>query len=109
MSATVPTQTKPVCGARRPGWDQGPAVGINRIPCVLADGHEGEHRNAFHQTWADAPTAPTYEEIANLVADRITTDMPALDFDRAVFVTLVATGLRDVDQDALAATERGTR
>ena len=44
--------TAPLCGARRPGWDQGPAVGRHRIPCVLPAGHTGEHRDALRGTWA---------------------------------------------------------
>ncbi|MFE3073139.1 hypothetical protein [Streptomyces sp. NPDC059247] len=53
MSTTV---LSALCGARRPGWEQGPAIGINRIPCILPAGHEGEHGNAFGQTWpATAP------------------------------------------------------
>jgi hypothetical protein len=40
-----------VCGARRPGWENGPAIGRHRIPCVLEHGHAGDHRNALGKSW----------------------------------------------------------
>lgn len=50
----VDKQPKPAtCGARRPGWTTGPAIGANRLPCVLDANHTGDHRNAFGQTWPD--------------------------------------------------------
>nr|WTB31094.1 hypothetical protein OG781_17835 [Streptomyces sp. NBC_00830] len=57
MQNTVQTPVKPsaapsACGARRPGWDQGPAIGSHRIPCTLPAGHEGEHRDGLGNTWA---------------------------------------------------------
>ncbi|WP_175412248.1 hypothetical protein [Streptomyces sp. TRM64462] len=42
-----------LCGARRSGWERS-APGRHRLPCVLPAGHEGEHRDAFAQTWADS-------------------------------------------------------
>lgn len=58
------------CGARRPGWENGPAIGRNRIPCVLpADHAEGEHRNAFGDTWP----------VASLLELEIAATMRALD------------------------------
>lgn len=41
------------CSARRPGWTTGPAIGTNRLPCVLDPDHTDDHRNAFGQTWPD--------------------------------------------------------
>lgn len=38
------------CGARRPGWGAGPGARWPR--CVLDGGHDGDHRDAFGQTWA---------------------------------------------------------
>jgi hypothetical protein len=43
------------CGARKPGWANGPAVGANRIPCLEPAGHSGEHRDGLGQTWANEP------------------------------------------------------
>lgn len=44
---------RPLCGARRPGWDRVAPGPYFRLPCVLAQGHvrEGarEHRDAFAQ------------------------------------------------------------
>lgn len=41
-----------LCGARRPGWDQGPAIGRHRIPCVRAShDDDGDHRNGLGETW----------------------------------------------------------
>ncbi|WP_017239509.1 hypothetical protein [Streptomyces sp. SS] len=71
MSTTVPSA---LCGARRPGWEQGPAIGINRIPCILSAGHEGEHGNAFGQTWP--ATAPLANALL-LLADRLRGHRPA--------------------------------
>lgn len=71
MSQTVPSAM--LCGARRPGWERGPAVGINRIPCVLPDGHEGEHANAFGQTW---PAASPLAAALLALADRLDTLRP---------------------------------
>jgi len=34
------------CGARRAGWEQGPAVGARRLPCVAEAEHEGDHIDA---------------------------------------------------------------
>ncbi|MEV7309458.1 hypothetical protein AB0N67_24805 [Streptomyces microflavus] len=61
MQTTVPATFKnsgaPVtppateCGARRPGWDQGPAVGSHRIPCTLPTGHDGGHRDGLGNEW----------------------------------------------------------
>ena len=45
------------CGARRPGWSNGPAIGRRRLPCTREVGHEGEHANALRDTWVD--TAPS--------------------------------------------------
>ncbi|MCX5203898.1 hypothetical protein OG897_20875 [Streptomyces sp. NBC_00237] len=44
------------CGARRPGWEHGPAIGINRIPCVLPKHDQGDHANAYAQTWTNTST-----------------------------------------------------
>ncbi|MFD7443897.1 hypothetical protein [Streptomyces sp. NPDC059909] len=64
MSKTVPPAQ--LCGARRPGWENGPAIGINRIPCILAAGHDDDHRNAFGQTWpAAAPLAAALLQLAD--------------------------------------------
>jgi hypothetical protein len=53
-----PATAPKLCGARRPGWESGPAIGINRIPCVRNHGHEGNHANAWAQQWTADP-APT--------------------------------------------------
>ena len=45
------TSNDTTCGARRPGWENGPAIGIHRIPCVLSPDHQGDHANAFGQQW----------------------------------------------------------
>ncbi|MFI6860171.1 hypothetical protein ACIBKZ_09695 [Streptomyces sp. NPDC050421] len=51
---TVATLSAPaMCGARRPGWTTGPAIGTNRLPCILDPDHTGDHRNAFGQMWPD--------------------------------------------------------
>ncbi|WP_329315410.1 hypothetical protein [Streptomyces sp. NBC_01262] len=45
-----------LCGARRPGWEYGPAIGRHRLPCVR-ESHEGElgdHVNALGETWPPA-------------------------------------------------------
>ncbi|MEV0692165.1 hypothetical protein [Streptomyces sp. NPDC050388] len=39
------------CGARQPGWENGPPIGRHRIPCVLDSGHRGDHRNALRDKW----------------------------------------------------------
>jgi hypothetical protein len=54
--AAQPQRT--ACGARRPGWDQGPAIGRHRIPCVLDVGHDDDHRDAFGKSWTAAADAP---------------------------------------------------
>lgn len=97
MSTTVPTPST-LCGMRRPGWDQGPAIGRHRIPCVLESQHEGDHRDALGQAW------PGYRQLAEAVADRIVADMPALAdrFDRVEFVNLVADGFRDATRPQVA-------
>lgn len=41
----------PLCDGRRPGWEHGPAIGRQRIPCTLPAGHDGDHRNALGDTW----------------------------------------------------------
>lgn len=41
------------CGARRPGWESGPPIGIHRIPCVRDADHDGNHRNAWMQEWPE--------------------------------------------------------
>lgn len=64
MQTTVPASfkasgapvTPPACGARRPGWDQGPAIGSHRIPCTLTAGHDGAHRDGLSNEWT--PAAP---------------------------------------------------
>lgn len=71
MSKTVPSVA--LCGARRPGWERGPAIGINRIPCVLPDGHDGDHSNALDQTW---PAHPGVPELLLGLADRLDTTHP---------------------------------
>lgn len=43
------------CGARRPGWEHGPAIGIHRIPCVLDPFHQDDHANAFGLGWERNP------------------------------------------------------
>lgn len=48
---TLAATEKPTCGARRPGWEHGPAIGINRIPCVLDPFHTDDHANAWAQRW----------------------------------------------------------
>ncbi|GAA2133268.1 hypothetical protein [Streptomyces synnematoformans] len=50
MAAELRAATR--CGARRPGYDQRPAIGRNSIPCVHEHGHEGTHANAFGDRWA---------------------------------------------------------
>lgn len=58
-------QPKPTtCGARRPGWTTGPAIGINRIPCTLTTHTTGDHRNAFGQTWPNYDAEKTAAEAA---------------------------------------------
>lgn len=52
MSTTV--SPAGLCGARRPGWETGPTIGANRIPCVLSAEHEGEYAA---QLWAVAEAA----------------------------------------------------
>lgn len=47
------TNKSETCGARRPGWEHGPAWGRKRLPCILEDGHGGQHANAFGDTWGD--------------------------------------------------------
>jgi hypothetical protein len=59
------------CGARRPGWDHGPAVGSHRIPCILPAGHDGGHRDGLGQTWA-----PPRPPVRMCVACEQTTDRP---------------------------------
>ncbi|MGW8438698.1 hypothetical protein ACWGKS_26410 [Nocardiopsis sp. NPDC055879] len=45
--------TKDVCSTRRPGYQEGPAWGRRRLPCVREVDHEGVHANAFGDTWTD--------------------------------------------------------
>lgn len=45
-------QHEATCGARKPGWEHGPAIGRHRIPCVLPAGHDGKHQDALAQAWA---------------------------------------------------------
>lgn len=53
-----PEPQRAACGARRPGWDQGPAIGRHRIPCVLPEhGRDVDHRNALGKTWPVSPDA----------------------------------------------------
>ncbi|MFI8422865.1 hypothetical protein [Streptomyces sp. NPDC085460] len=71
MSKTVPSAA--LCGARRPGWERGPAIGINRIPCVQPAGHADDHANAFGQTWTAQPGAA---ELLLGIADRLDAKHP---------------------------------
>lgn len=58
--------TPPACGARRPGWDQGPAIGSHRIPCTQPTGHQGEHQDGLGNTWTpvDAWRSMTVGDVA---------------------------------------------
>lgn len=90
------------CGARRPGWDQGPAVGRHRIPCVLPVGHTDDHRNALDDTWPDeqadvrrsvdaqfpAVAAFLAEDVARPDADLMRGDAVLVDGPRVVTVPL---------------------
>ncbi|WP_405359812.1 hypothetical protein OG535_13325 [Kitasatospora sp. NBC_00085] len=46
-----PTLAQPLCGARQPGWEHGPAIGRHRQPCILPAGHDDRHRDGLGQTW----------------------------------------------------------
>ncbi|MDW6062924.1 hypothetical protein SAZ11_39095 [Streptomyces sp. FXJ1.4098] len=46
------------CGARKPGWENGPAIGRHRIPCVRLKGHQDAHRDALGQEWAATTESP---------------------------------------------------
>ncbi|SOE30206.1 hypothetical protein SAMN05442782_7098 [Streptomyces sp. OK228] len=55
--STQQTNASAACGARRPGWEYGPAIGIHRIPCVLpVHGPDVPHRNAFGLAWTEEGT-----------------------------------------------------
>lgn len=57
----TPASESPTCGVRRPGWENGPAIGRHRIPCVLDSGHQGVHRDGLGQTWGETASAqPRY-------------------------------------------------
>jgi hypothetical protein len=103
MSTTVPSAA--LCGARRPGWEHGPAIGINRIPCVLPAAHDGEHRNAFAQTWpaTDPLAAALYR-----FADRLDTRRPRAAMTEALrrAQALVLAEQIDGPVEAAEATER---
>ena len=43
-----------LCGARRPGWER-PGPWRHRLPCTLGQCHDGDHRDAFGQTWPQRP------------------------------------------------------
>ncbi|WP_165984609.1 hypothetical protein [Streptomyces sp. YIM 98790] len=40
-----------VCGARRGGWEDGPAIGRHRLACVLPAEHAEAHRDALGKSW----------------------------------------------------------
>ncbi|MFC9225813.1 hypothetical protein ACFT8W_34660 [Streptomyces hygroscopicus] len=63
------------CGARKPGWENGPAIGRHRIPCVRPEGHQGAHRDALAQEWA-----ATAESAAISTARAALAKADALDF-----------------------------
>lgn len=46
------------CGARKPGWEQGPAIGRHRIPCIRREQHSGDHRDGLGQTWPQEVPKP---------------------------------------------------
>ncbi|MFE6619536.1 hypothetical protein [Streptomyces sp. NPDC057740] len=58
MATSTSTSTA-LCGARRPGW-QRPGHARHRLPCVLGQGHDGDHRDAFGRAWLQQP--PGMEE-----------------------------------------------
>lgn len=68
-SPDSPTPPRAPCGARKPGWELGPAIGSHRIPCVLAAGHDGDHRDGLGQTWPPSHMPPL--DTARQVARRI--------------------------------------
>lgn len=72
MSKTVPPGAP--CGTRRLGWESGPAIGINRIPCVRPAGHEDDHANAFGQIW---PAAVPLSTALLALAERLDTLRPS--------------------------------
>ncbi|OII70503.1 hypothetical protein BJP39_13205 [Streptomyces sp. CC77] len=80
MSANLkrvePLSTEP-CGARRPGWER-PGPGRHRLPCILPGGHEGEHRDAFAQTWAAPSARAVRKPIRMCVRCSGITDTPVL-------------------------------
>lgn len=39
------------CGARQPGWGNGPAVGRRSLPCVRDVGHQDDHANTVGDQW----------------------------------------------------------
>jgi hypothetical protein len=43
-------RARETCGARRQGWENEPFRG--RIPCVRPAQHQGDHRDALSQNWA---------------------------------------------------------
>ena len=43
------------CGAQRKGFEGGPHIGSNSIPCVRESGNGGDHRDGLGQGWAAAP------------------------------------------------------
>ncbi|WP_406355019.1 hypothetical protein OHB56_21120 [Streptomyces sp. NBC_01635] len=70
--------TTPPCGARRTGWER-PGPGRRRLPCILPAGHNGDHRDAFAQTW-DGPSP------ASADADLMRVDAPQVNEGERVHV-----------------------
>lgn len=95
------TATYEDCGARRPGWEDGPAIGRHRIPCVRVAGHDGPHRDGLTATW-DATEADATEQAAVATNDtedamedleRITPESPEEQAD--ILFDSVSDALRD--------------
>ncbi|MFJ4867792.1 hypothetical protein [Streptomyces sp. NPDC088757] len=101
MSKTVPPTA--LCGARRPGWETGPAIGINRIPCVQDAGHDGDHVNAFGQSW---PHTPKLATALLTLADKLATLRPSaaiterLVLAQALVIAVQLLGPGDAAEDA---------
>ncbi|MEF9904762.1 DUF6907 domain-containing protein [Streptomyces sp. P9-A2] len=72
---------QPLCGARRPGWER-PGPGRRRLPCILPAGHNGDHRDAFAQTW-DGPSPASGD------ADLMRVDAPQVNGPRVHTVRLL--------------------
>jgi hypothetical protein len=78
------------CGARREGWQAGPAIGRHRIPCIRPEGHQEAHRDGLAQEWAN--TVPTQHSApqnpAVATGREALTRAEALDFNTATMCDL---------------------